>query len=196
MKISKLFCAGLLVAITVSGALAASSWHTTPFFHSTTPAGYDVLAIKPGDAIVSFLALIECPELEGAQAVGEGTAAKIINADGQPLTTFPEHFSFRVTASLRKTVLLDPTATISTDQTPQNLLLKLKFQLKAYHGLQARVIEPESVQMIGVPADVPYDERVYRINFALDKLPITDRCVLEVLSPTGERLTKFHFDLL
>jgi hypothetical protein len=50
--------------------------------------------------------------------------------------------------------------------------------------------------MIGVPADVPYDERVYRINFALDKLPITDRCVLEVLSPTGERLTKFHFDLL
>jgi hypothetical protein len=93
-------------------------------------------------------------------------------------------------------VLLDPTATISTDQTPQNLLLKLKFQLKAYHGLQARVIEPESVQMIGVPADVPYDERVYRINFALDKLPITDRCVLEVLSPTGERLTKFHFDLL
>ena len=50
--------------------------------------------------------------------------------------------------------------------------------------------------MIGVPADVAYDERVYRISFSGQKIPVSDRCILEVLSPTGERLTRFHFDLL
>jgi hypothetical protein len=197
MRSSKFCLICLLAAFAVGGALAASnSWHTSPFFHATIPAGYDVLAIKPGNAVVSFLGLIECPELEGAQVVGEGTKARIVNADGQVLSNFPEHFSFRITASLRKTVLLDPTGSIKTDEDPQDLLLKLKFQLKAYHGLGAHLIQPDSVQLIGVPADIPYDERVYRISFTLDKLPITDRCVMEVLSPEGNRITKFHFDLL
>jgi hypothetical protein len=202
MKKSRSFCIGLLAALAVSGALAASnsasssSWHTTPFFHATTPAGYDVLRLKPGDGIISFLGLIECPELEGAQEVGDGTNGRIINADGQVLKNFPQHFSFRITASLRKTVLLDPTESIQFTEDPQELLLKLKFQLKTYHGLNARIVEPDSVQMIGVPADIPYDERVYRVSFTVNNLPVSDRCVLEILSPDGNRLTKFHFDLL
>jgi hypothetical protein len=199
MKKSRSLCIWLLAGLAASAAVAASnsaaSWHTTPFFHATTPAGYDVLRIKPGDAIVSFLGLIECPELEGAQQVGDGTHGQIVNADGKVLKDFPEHFSFRITASLRKTVLLDPTDAIeSTD--PQDLLLKLKFRLKTFHGLNARVVQPDSVQMIGVPADIPYDERVYRVSFTVKNLPVSDRCVLEILSADGARLTKFHFDLL
>lgn len=199
MKKSRSLCIWLLAGLAASGAVAASnsasSWHTSPFFHATTPAGYDVLRIKPGEAIVSFLGLIECPELEGAQQVGDGTDGQIVNADGRVLKDFPEHFSFRITASLRKTVLLDPTDAIeSTD--PQELLLKLKFRLKTFHGLIARVVQPDSVQMIGVPADIPYDERVYRVSFTVKNLPVSDRCVLEILSEDGVRLTKFHFDLL
>jgi hypothetical protein len=199
MKKSRSLCIWLLAGLAASAAVAASnsaaSWHTTPFFHATTPAGYDVLRIKPGDGIVSFLGLIECPELEGAQQVGDGTHGQIVNADGKVLKDFPEHFSFRITASLRKTVLLDPTDAIeSTD--PQDLLLKLKFRLKTFHGLNARVVQPDSVQMIGVPADIPYDERVYRVSFSVKNLPVGDRCVLEILSEDGARLTKFHFDLL
>jgi hypothetical protein len=89
-----------------------------------------------------------------------------------------------------------PTTEINSFYTPHDFLLKLKFSLKVYDGMEMRLIEPESVQMIGVPSDVPYDERVYRIGFNLDQIPVTDRFVLEVLSPEGERLTRFHFDLL
>lgn len=202
MKKSRGLCIWLLAALAASGAVAASnsssssSWHTTPFFHATTPAGYDVLRIKSSDAIISFLGLIECPELEGAQEVGDGTNGRIVNADGKVLKNFPQHFSFRITASLRKTVLLDPTESIESTAEPEDLLLKLKFQLKTYHGLNGRVVQPDSVQMIGVPADIPYDERVYRVSFTVNNLPVSDRCVLEVLTPEGARLTKFHFDLL
>src|SRR5215470_13486972 len=82
-------------------SLSASSWQT-PIFHANTPAGYDVLLIEPSGATISFLGLIECPDLEGAQQVSHGTHAKIVNADGKTLVHFPSHFSFRITASLRK----------------------------------------------------------------------------------------------
>jgi len=50
--------------------------------------------------------------------------------------------------------------------------------------------------MIGMPADVPSDERVYRINIDTGNLPITDRVVIEIFSPQGELLTHFPFILL
>jgi hypothetical protein len=59
-----------------------------------------------------------------------------------------------------------------------------------------REIVPQSVEMIGMPADVPYDERVYRINVNAGNLPITDRLVVEIFSPHGELLTHFPFSPL
>jgi hypothetical protein len=50
--------------------------------------------------------------------------------------------------------------------------------------------------MIGMPADVAYDERVYRITVRADNLPITDRLVIEIISPQGQVLTHFPFSLL
>ena len=47
-----------------------------------------------------------------------------------------------------------------------------------------------------MPAYVPYDERVYRIKVNAGNLPITDRFVIEIVSPQGERLTHFAFVLL
>lgn len=164
--------------------------------HASTPAGYEVLLIKPSGAVVSLLGLIECPGLEGAQQVSAGVNAAIVNVDGQPLKHYPRNFSFRVTASLRKTVLVDPTDSFNSADAPEDLLLKLKFRFKAYHGLQIQEIPPESITLIGVPADIVSNERVYRVSLNVEKLPVTDRCVLEVLSPDGERLAKFHFDLL
>ena len=79
---------------------------------------------------------------------------------------------------------------------PQQLLLKLKFRIRAYNALEVREIEPQSIEMIGMPAEVPYDERVYRININAAKLPITDRLVVEIYSPQGELLTHFPFSPL
>jgi len=197
MQSIKLGCILLLgSAMILAGAPAADSWHPTPIFHATTPAGYEVVLVRPSGATISVLGLIECPELEGAQQVAAGVNASIVNVDGQTLKHFPSNFSFRITATLRKTVLVDPSDTLNIRERPEALLLKLKFRLKAYHGLDVLEITPESVQMIGVPADVPSDERVYRVNFNVERLPITGRCVLEVLSPDGERIAKVHFDLL
>jgi len=187
---------GSAISFAAGAPAASDSWHTTPVFHASMPAGYEVLLVKPSGAVISLLGLIECPDLEGAQQIATGINAGIVNGDGEPLRHYPRSFSFRITASLRKTVLVDPTETVNTPERPEELLLRLKFRLKAYHGLDVREIPSESVQIIGVPADIPSDERIYRVSFNVDQLPITDRCVLEVLSPDGERIAKFHFDLL
>ena len=59
----------------------------------------------------------------------------------------------------------------------------------------ASVLGP-SPQPLLADYDLGELERVYRINFNLDQIPVTNRFVLEILSPEGERLTRFHFDLL
>lgn len=184
------------LALIISAAALASGHDARPAHRANTPAGETVLMLKPAGATLSILGLIECPELEGAQRVAEGEHAKMISADGASITKFPQHFSFRVTASLRKIVLSDPEDVVMTTEHPQDFLLKMKFRMRAFNGIHVREIEPESVQMIGVPEDVPYDERIYRISFDVKDLPITDRLILDILSPKGENLTHFTFDLL
>ncbi len=160
------------------------------------PAGYEVLTLKPSNVNLSLLGLVECPELEGAQHVAEGLKSKVIAADGARMQQFPHRFSFRITASLRKIVLDAPLNAINTADSPNDLLLKLKFRIKAYQGLEVREITPDSVEMIGIPADVPADERVYRVGVNIGDMPVTNRFVIEVFSPEGELLTHFPFTLL
>jgi hypothetical protein len=168
----------------------------SPIFHSPTPAGYENFTLQPSGTVMALLGLIECPEIEGAQRVAEGMASKVLAADGSVITTFPGHFSFRVTATLRKTLILPPENSVTSALEPEELLARLRFRMRAYDGIHVREVEPESVQIIGLPADVPYDERIYRVQFAVKGLPITDRLVLDVLTPEGAQLTHFTFALL
>lgn len=164
--------------------------------HPTMPAGYDVVILKPSGANLALMGLIECPELEGAQSVSEGTNKKLVSADGDTIKHFPQRFSFRITASLRKMLMDRPVASVDVSDEPHELLLNLKFRIRAYNGLENHEIVPESVEMIGMPADVPYDERVYRVNVNNVNLPITARLVVEVRTPQGELLTHFPFSPL
>jgi hypothetical protein len=186
-----LIVAGLAVA-----AAARNSPKAMPGMRSNMPAGYDAIVLMPSKATLSLMGLIECPELEGAQQVAEGLHKKIVSAGGGAIKEFPQRFSFRITASLRKIFLEPPARSIDLAGDPQELLLNLKFRIRAYNGLESREIIPQSVEMIGMPADVPYDERVYRINIDAGNLPITDRLVVEILSPQGELLTHFPFSVL
>jgi hypothetical protein len=93
-------------------------------------------------------------------------------------------------------VLDSPSFSLQFASDPANLLLSLKFKLRDYDALVSKEIEPDSVKMIGVPADVPYDERVFRVNFDIGNRPVTDRLVLEVYSPDGKKIGKFAFLLL
>jgi hypothetical protein len=177
-------------------AMAGSDFRSGPGLHSAMPAGYEVVQLKPSGANLFLMGLIECPELEGAQQVPEGTKSRLLGADGQGVARFPHQFSFRITASLRKVVLDGPVASVNVPDDPQEMLLKLRFRVKAYNGLEMREITPESIDLIGMPADVPYDERVYRVTVKIGDTPITDRFVIEILSPEGELLTHFPFSVL
>jgi hypothetical protein len=198
MNARKISLSGLLVIVIglTLASMARNAVKATPGLRSNMPAGYDVMLLKPSKATLSLIGLIECPELEGAQRVSEGLRAKLVSSDGSTLKEFPRHFSFRITASLKKVFLDDPVTSIVLPDDPQELLLKLKFRVRVYHGLEVREIVPQSIEMIGAPADVASDERIYRININAEKLPVTDRLVVEVLSPQGEPLTHFPFSLL
>jgi hypothetical protein len=186
-----LIVAGLAVA-----AAARNSPKPVSSMHSNMPAGYAVMVLKPSKATLSLIGLIECPELEGAQHVAEGLHKKLVSTDGTAVRQFPQRFSFRITASLRRIFVEGPDSSVDVAGDPQELLLNLKFRIRAYNGLQAREIVPQSIEMIGVPADVPYDERVYRINIDAGNLPITDRLIVEIFAPQGELLTHFPFSVL
>jgi hypothetical protein len=195
MKFRGLTLSGILLII-AGLALAASARNvprSTSGLHSNIPMGYDVMLLKPSKATLSLIGLIECPELEGAQHVSEGSHAKLISSDGSTIKEFPQHFNFRITASLKKVFLDGPVTSIELPDDPQELLLHLKFRVRTYHGLEVREVEPQSIEMIGMPADLPYDERVYRININAGNLPITDRVVVEIFSPEGKLLTHFPF---
>jgi len=186
----------LIIAGFAFAAAAKNSPKPMPSLRPNMPAGYDIMLLKPSKATLSLIGLIECPELEGAQQVAEGLHKKLVSADGSTIKEFPQRFSFRITASLKKVFLDSPVTSVALPDDPHKLLLNLKFRVRAYNALQVREIVPQSIELIGMPADVPYDERVYRINIDAGKLPITDRLVVEIFSPEGELLTHFPFSVL
>lgn len=188
--------ASLLMAVIVAGSGSAKPARSDEVFHAAIPAGYETIALQPAGAVVDVLALIECPELEGAQKVSHGLSSRVVLADGSQLRYFPSQFSFRVTASLRRALLESPTDSYVTRSAPETFLLNLNFRLKAYDGLQVTEFQPVKAELIGVPREISYDERIYRVSFNLPRLPLTDRCILEVISPDGQKIGHFTFTLL
>ncbi len=193
----KIFCA-LPAFVMLWGVLAwaGNARDGDSGLRSTMPAGYEVLVLKPSGATLSILGLVECSEIEGARQVSQGVHARLVRADGAPIEKFPHRFSFRITASLRKGLLDARAIPVDAPGDPRAFLLGLKFRVRVYRGLETHEITPESIVMIGVPADVPYDERVYRITIKAGDLPISDRFIIEVDSPQGMVLTHFPFVVL
>jgi hypothetical protein len=196
MNAHRIALSGLILIAAGFSFAAKTTPREQPGMRSTMPAGYEVMILKPSKAILSLIGLIECSELEGAQHVSAGLRKKLVSADGGTVKVFPQRFSFRITASLRKVFLDGPLTSVAVSDDPQELLLNLKFRIRAYSGLQSREIIPQSVEMIGMPADVPYDERIYRINVNTGNAPVTDRLVVEIFSPHGDLLAHFPFTLL
>jgi hypothetical protein len=194
-RLAAAFLPIVLIGCSLS-ALAGTDLQPGPELRSAIPAGYEVVVLKPSGVSLIVMGLIECPELAGAQHLSQGMNSRVISSSGERMTKFPRHFNFRITASLRKIVVDAHAGSVNVPEDPEELLLKLRFRIKGYHGLERRAILAESVEMIGMPADVPYDERVYRIGVDAGNASITDRFVIEVLTPEGELLTHFPFNVL
>jgi len=173
-------------------------------FHSVVPLGVEAIVLQPAKTRIALLATAECPGLEGVRRVfwqpqesGDGgVSGKVYGKDGKPMTYFPRRISFRVTATAReKLIELDP-FDVESNMDLNQYLLGLTFKLRAYHGIDVRNLTATKVQLLGPPAKVPYDARSFRVAFNLDKVSIEDRLVLELWSPDGQRLAKFHLELL
>jgi hypothetical protein len=195
--------ASMLLIVALSGP--AQDYTRSEFvFHSVVPLGVEAIVLQPAKTRIALLATAECPGLEGVRRVfwqpeesGDGgVGGKVYARDGKQMTYFPRHISFRVTATAReKLIELDP-FDVPSNMDLNQYLLGLTFKLRAYHGLNTRDLTATKVQLLGPPAKVPYDARSYRVHFDLNKVNIEDRLVLELWSPDGQRLAKFHLELL
>ncbi len=192
-----------LLAISLSGP--AQDYTSSEFvFHSVVPLGVEAIVLQPAKTRIALLATAECPGLEGVRRVfwqpqdssEGGVGGKVFSKDGKRMTYFPRHISFRVTATAReKLIELEP-FDVNSSMNLNQYLLGLTFKLRAYHGINTRDLTATKVQLLGPPAKVPYDARSYRVVFNLDKVSVEDRLVLELWSPDGQRLAKFHLELL
>lgn len=166
-------------------------------FHSVLPLGSEMFRLEGLKDPVMLLATAVSPELDGWKRVNQGGSRFVFAADGSQVQTYPRQVQFRVSASAMGRAPAGYELLVVKSPTPLNdFLLDLRFRLKIFHGLHAREVEPAHVHMVGVPADVPYNERIYRLTFELPPVPVQDRMVLEVLSPQGERVARFHFELM
>jgi hypothetical protein len=165
-------------------------------FQSRIPLGAEALRLGSSGKVLYLLAMAEAEEFAGWHYIRREGRASLTDASGASVQVYPEVIRFRVTASTRKDLLSVVPYPISEPADVNAFLLDLRFQLKLFRGLAQKVILPESTEQIGVPGDVPSEERIYQVTFALPHVPITDRCLLEVYSPGGERLARFPLQLL
>ena len=189
----------LLAAAFFSGAaarLAAQSALQGLRFRAVTNLDNDAIRLLPSRKVLNLLATLECRELERLQLISEGQKKWVADLSGQPAKHYPPAMVFRFTiGSFDKSAEKIPYE-MQTSLTPQEFASKLKFRLRIFHGLEELTLYPATQRIIGVPPHMPYDERIYRVEFQLKDVPVEDRMLFEVLDPDGKRVTKFGVQLL
>jgi len=156
------------------------------------PLGMERLQIEPNNRHIFMMATAESPEFENWVRPSAG-ARVLYTRDGTLVRNFPRQLQFRVTATTKPYDLVGVDEFRMRYEGDLNqFILGLKFRLRIFRELDARTVEPSDVTMLGVPADTPYDERIWRVSFEIGEVPVDDKVVLEVLSPEGERLSRFH----
>ena len=191
----------LMIPSTISAGDVVSvsiKWELT--YHSVVPLGQETILLEPGNHGLSFLASAESIYFQGWRQVYNTAGPSLLTAEGRPVERYPRFVDFRVTASARPGAIpgLKPLLVDCESQCMQNVneyLLGLQFRIKIFRELDVTVLQPKAVKLIGIPSDVAYDERIYRVSFDLGEVPVADRIVLEVLSPAGDRLARFHLDM-
>jgi hypothetical protein len=181
----------LLLCATVACAQQLASRRYTPLEHLDN----DTVVLKKTRETLTFLGTWIAPDLAKYERVYTQQGTYIRSIDGQRLMHYPEKMTLRITIG-NKTVLHEQKPMeYDTDLSAEELAKQARFRLRIYKGLEYRFVEPQSVRMIGVPKDVPYNERIYMVEFALKHVPIEDRLVIEVLDPNDKRMAKFGISM-
>ncbi len=181
----------LLAQLPSSDTPSRIFWMKTPL-----PLGAEQINLKPSGRRFLLLGCIEDQRFNRLQVSRVQNSPFVIDAAGQVWTNYPDEITFRVTATaIDSGVMQVDSDNINESGDLNSFLLGLHFRLRSFRGLHMTELHPSSVKLIGVPADVPYEERVYRVSFNTGKFPVDDRLVMEVLSPKGQLLSRFHLEL-
>jgi hypothetical protein len=190
------------LAASLSPAIVLGQWAQTSStmvlnYQSVVPLGEDALLLQPASQLMYLRATAESVGFAGWRQVLKGANKSLLATDGKPVRHYPPFVDFQVTASFKPNRRLQPIAFPTTcTENPNECVLNLRFRLKIFRGIDVTMLEPTVVKLLGPPPDVSTEERTYRVCFKLPPVPVEDRVVLEVLSPTGERLTKFHLEFI
>ena len=160
------------------------------------PLGSDVLLLQPAKKLVSMLLTVECKELDEVRIVEKDSRLLAVREGGGEVTKYPQEIKFRFTVGSRNLLGERQPLEVQTSATPEQFAAHLHFRLKVFHGVESQTIVPAQAKIIGVPPEMPYDERIYRISFKLNDIPVSDRMMFEVLDDSGTRVAKFHFQLM
>jgi hypothetical protein len=164
-------------------------------FHSVVPLGVELLRLEPSKQAVGLIVSATSPAFDGMKRIGERWPIRLVSASGKKVKAFPPDVVFRVTATSRDRGLDGDANAVKWDKDLNSYLLGFRFELKAFHGISSKIVQPQAVEMIGMPADITYDERIYLARFDLSQFPVDDRLVFEVFDPNGTRVARFHLEL-
>ena len=175
---------------------AAPNGSREEHYSPVLPMGMETVELLPARSAVYLFASADAPQLEGAHKVRHGEKVTLLGRDGSEVAEFPSDVTFRVTATTRVHLPNPDISPIETDQDVNSFLLSLKFRIRVVNGLESHYIDPLDVGLIGVPADIPYNERIYRVKVKLPHVSMKDRVIFEVYDAKGERLSKFYYELV
>lgn len=166
-------------------------------YGAVVPLGNEAFVLQPLNKPVYLFACVHSPELAGLKVIEKSGKKFLLNRAGDLVRKLPSNVIFRITASTRSKLVDVIPFPIKSDRSLNSFLLALKFKIKVFRGLDSREITPSHVKLIGLPDDVPYEERIFNVAVHLEDISPQDHVVLEVWTPDEkERLTKFHMDLM
>jgi hypothetical protein len=198
--------ATMLMGMFLSSPCAASGKPGAPAaprplhrYHSSIPLGSEVFTYEHESThqIFYVMASAQDREFEGQEIWLDGDRHVLKTSGGKLVENYPRHVRFRVSVCERdSSYLIDAPIPIATHaNTFDEFISGLKFEMVVFHALTYRTVQPAKVTHIGIPLDVPSNERIYEVSFDVGDVPITDRIVMHVLTDQGERLAKFNVDL-
>jgi hypothetical protein len=168
------------------------TWH----LHSRIPLGSDAILLQPSHRLVAILATAEAPEFEGWDLKQQNNRPVLLDVAGKPVNALPKTISFRVTVGTRNKFAASGAMPFVCSKSLNDFLLDMHFQMQIFRGMEMRQVKPIKAEMIGIPADEPSDERIYRATFNLEDVHPDDRIVLVLTDGSGARLSKFHLEFL
>jgi hypothetical protein len=184
------------IIMVASLALGQSAPVSDLRFRAITPLGSDALILQPSKTVVSMMLTLECKELEDMRLVERDSHRAVLNPDGTQVTKYPDNIKFRFTIGSRTPPSESNPLEVKISGTPDDFESHLHFRLKVFHGIESHELTPVEEKIIGVPASMPYDERIYSISFKLNDVPAEDRIMFEVLDNSGARVAKFQMQLM